>query len=159
MVHCGKSFQSAPLTEARGDASTHPPSRSEPTRTFQSAPLTEARGPKSKRSTLKQRSFTARHRSRGDIQLPDRCNSPCEFQSAPLTEARGDSLAPALAAPADTYGFQSAPLTEARGDPLDGVSEDAMSPKFQSAPLTEARGDKVPCCKGGTNHEFCSPHR
>ena len=61
-------FQSAPLTEARGDlaasAAVATPAR------FQSAPLTEARG---------------------DSSTAYRRLTPTRFQSAPLTEARGDS--------------------------------------------------------------------
>ena len=61
-------FQSAPLTEARGDATSSTVRSS--SSMFQSAPLTEARGD-SYGFSLQERVF--------------------EFQSAPLTEARGDA--------------------------------------------------------------------
>ena len=61
-------FQSAPLTEARGDNSVLAPSTLSPR--FQSAPLTEARG-------------DVHHCF---LSFPYRM-----FQSAPLTEARGDT--------------------------------------------------------------------
>ena len=60
-------FQSAPLTEARGDAI--PAKRLAMGSKFQSAPLTEARG---------------------DPWLSVNRSYPAWFQSAPLTEARGD---------------------------------------------------------------------
>ena len=136
-------FQSAPLTEARGDMD---PRESLPMnqQKFQSAPLTEARG-----------DMNEVH-GRVDAKV---------FQSAPLTEARGDCLSSRMCL--DCYlVFQSAPLTEARGDrqtlatdadlcqvsirspdrsqgrwsPTWGESDCSL---FQSAPLTEARGDAI----------------
>ena len=140
------SFQSAPLTEARGDAGQGAARAG--TAKFQSAPLTEARGdrplrpdtapwsgfnplpsPKqgetatgSLRRGPSEVSIRSPHRSKG--RPKDRCtqNLAERFQSAPLTEARGDALAkwgmPGLAT------FQSAPLTEARGDSRLGASSD-----------------------------------
>ena len=132
-------FQSAPLTEARGDA------RSKLLRqcvaAFQSAPLTEARGDfrvfgVSSRQFLV--SIRSPDRSQGrcarpaisyggpavSIRSPDRSQGRWRtsrsqrpvsvFQSAPLTEARGDVRSPSLSV--RILLFQSAPLTEARGD-------------------------------------------
>ena len=84
-------FQSAPLTEARGDQPRWTIGQS--ATMFQSAPLTEARG---------------------DSLLADCCGMGSKFQSAPLTEARGDFAAIGICE--RTHWFQSAPLTEARGD-------------------------------------------
>ena len=111
---------------------------------FQSAPLTEARGdvyaPVYASKEL-QVSIRSPHRSKGRPASSLAVDSAfIEFQSAPLTEARGD-LAGVNAFRASTL-FQSAPLTEARGDPSPPLPWPS-SAKFQSAPLTEARGDKV----------------
>ena len=84
-------FQSAPLTEARGDAFRRV--AEERLQKFQSAPLTEARG---------------------DPLHHKLSRAGAKFQSAPLTEARGDR-ALSIGQIRDTM-FQSAPLTEARGD-------------------------------------------
>ncbi len=87
---CAK-FQSAPLTEARGDSTAF--------RIlcliwkFQSAPLTEARG---------------------DMYAAPMSSPWAQFQSAPLTEARGDRSPSQKIV--SVGSFQSAPLTEARGD-------------------------------------------
>ena len=84
---------------------------------FQSAPLTEARGDTSPpywglRSY--QVSIRSPHRSKGRPLRTSAGRIIALFQSAPLTEARGD-LQPA-AYVNDYTQFQSAPLTEARGD-------------------------------------------
>ena len=85
---------------------------------FQSAPLTEARGD---RSPIRRRvhgnvvSIRSPHRSKGRHAAAQRTfqgRSPAVFQSAPLTEARGDAPNTSSA----PIAFQSAPLTEARGD-------------------------------------------
>ena len=155
-------FQSAPLTEARGDlddlayaaglAGFNPLPSPKQGETpimqaifilFQSAPLTEARGDQQARL----------------VRVED-----YEFQSAPLTEARGDKDSAGNFTIG--YGFQSAPLTEARGDSAQGgyprsgktnvsirsphrskgrpreAMDSAWEEQFQSAPLTEARGDR-----------------
>ena len=78
-------FQSAPLTEARGDLKAT--RNHELTRTsFQSAPLTEARGDLS-----------------NGISPPDRHM----FQSAPLTEARGDLDDNLLSSPVGEVSIRS----------------------------------------------------
>ena len=151
-------FQSAPLTEARGDS---PPSISAPLTEARGdtchanvacgrfnplpspkqgetgaglAPLTEARGDLGKGIYV---SIRSPHRSKGRRQ-----QGLALFQSAPLTEARGD--VPMFTEACETSAFQSAPLTEARGDLLI-LALEAGRPCgkrcFQSAPLTEARGD------------------
>ncbi len=125
-------FQSAPLTEARGDQAHR-----RHFRPFQ-APLTEARG---------------------DILGTDGTTCPNMFQSAPLTEARGDEhdLPNTI-----TPGFNPLPLPKHLNGTLYGqlVTVSIRSPyrskgrhstgnalefstMFQSAPLTEARGDKI----------------
>ena len=84
-------FQSAPLTEARGDFIRL---RLEKVNSvFQSAPLTEARGDRNKR--LSWAPFSGFNPlpspKRGETQQV--CQAGCVllgFQSAPLTEARGD---------------------------------------------------------------------
>ena len=91
-------FQSAPLTEARGDQRTQ--ARQRGTRCFNPLPL-----PK--------QGETSWHRVK-------RLNMA--FQSAPLTEARGDSFL--LSGSMLSITFQSAPLTEARGDLRENVTSD-----------------------------------
>ena len=157
-----KRFQSAPLTEARGDGDRP---RGWPVHYgFQSAPLTEARGDSSAASRSPGRgsfnplpspkqgetsrydpvlsddqvSIRSPHRSKGRRRPAPSPVRTCSFQSAPLTEARGDLSRITEATP--LTAFQSAPLTEARGDlVVKGWSD--WPGWFQSAPLTEARGD------------------
>ena len=107
-------FQSAPLTEARGDHEYH--LRGRHLCRFNPLP-----SPK-----------------RGEISLPALPVSILLFQSAPLTEARGDKTD--KQARTLLLKFQSAPLTEARGDQATALRS-AIGAQFQSAPLTEARGD------------------
>ena len=122
-------FQSAPLTEARGDRAAlgHRP----PQNWFQSAPLTEARGDKRQKNTPGREtgvSIRSPHRSKGrrlsireseakalvSIRSPHRSKGrpqrdrsaprpPNLFQSAPLTEARGDSFSAAKKARAGCF--------------------------------------------------------
>ena len=132
-------FQSAPLTEARGDPRFSP--NTGRTAWFQSAPLTEARG--------------------DGLVLVPRVTLGSQFQSAPLTEARGD---PRRILPDSTKEmFQSAPLTEARGDQPGRSTKRRFWPnRFQSAPLTEARGDcrLMPTCRRNSKRvSIRSPHR
>ena len=118
-------FQSAPLTEARGDVKASKYTTSG--LLFQSAPLTEARGD-IRRSLLLLRllvSIRSPHRSKGRRMPLSKMVAFCLFQSAPLTEARGDWM---IFAPlAATLTFQSAPLTEARGDLLSAAERRAAS--------------------------------
>ena len=116
MSDSGRRFQSAPLTEARGDLAAK--RQREADSLFQSAPLTEARG---------------------DVKAKPYLGSNGRFQSAPLTEARGDPSSRSTRR--TSRKFQSAPLTEARGDLAKSLAQPIMQ-KFQSAPLTEARGDR-----------------
>ena len=136
-----KKFQSAPLTEARGDRTEFDSPRQQ--LLFQSAPLTEARGDASGLA----KSFFPRgfnplpSPKQGETRRGHRPRLPlARFQSAPLTEARGDRWWWYIYAGADS--FQSAPLTEARGDAAENCPT-VLGDLFQSAPLTEARGDRT----------------
>ena len=137
---CPDRFQSAPLTDVRGDicrlrivgdilnVSIRSPhgckGRYAPRRghtrqhvAFQSAPLTDVRGDP--------RSF-----------WPRACNVPVSIRSPHGCKGRCSFLG------FSKYSswFQSAPLTDVRGDQLWGVS--TLTPRvFQSAPLTDVRGD------------------
>ena len=162
-------FQSAPLTEARGDTA----------QLFQSAPLTEARG-----DTVGQPSkwFCTDKGFCGFNPLP----SPKQGETIRSPHPRGGASTgnPLDQIQAAAASFQSAPLTEARGDidvsirsphrskgrhpaeRLAGVS--IRSPhrskgrqrngqtihEFQSAPLTEARGDRVATTCPSTEQSF-----
>ena len=112
---CGQEFQSAPLTEARGDLGAMVTYISDSL--FQSAPLTEARG---------------------DLGVASPTQIPNRFNPLPLPK-QGERLS-VHTNPVCTSWFQSAPLTEARGD-LDVAVDVTAVVMFQSAPLTEARGD------------------
>ena len=158
-------FQSAPLTEARGDhaAALSPPNQprfnplpspkqgetaaflrdARPYQKFQSAPLTEARGDSPAGAAISTTaSFNPLPSPKQGETATRFCIAPPTktFQSAPLTEARGDGIIIARDAEPDT--FQSAPLTEARGDSCQGKKGRFLR-RFQSAPLTEARGDPI----------------
>ena len=133
-----RGFQSAPLTEARGDRGLQilkftvygfnplpSPKRGEMSSARRSRhrfnrfnPL-----PSPKRGEIPPRRLTrgdglvsirSPHRSEGRSRPKSRKFAPATFQSAPLTEARGDAHADCNAA--RNIRFQSAPLTEARGD-------------------------------------------
>ena len=168
-------FQSAPLTEARGDTERYRAKLSPGG--FNPLPL-----PKqgemvlpSVLSAMKQVSIRSPYRSKGRYMIFDRVPSTYTFQSAPLTEARGDSLCRRYQHVQTV--FQSAHLTEARGDPrLTTISGGlprfnplplpkqggdiswniarASSSVFQSAPLTEARGDDSHCDSAPGDHRF-----
>ena len=132
-------FQSAPLTEARGDGPGGGPDSiaqgfnplPSPKRGEMPWPRNPARStdcfnplPSPKRGEMPLAGYPDRGRpcfnplpspKRGEIEFTTDTGAKFNlFQSAPLTEARGDPLYP----PADRLGgsFQSAPLTEARGD-------------------------------------------
>ena len=135
---------------------------------FQSAPLTEARGDtwNGRRTTRHEIvSIRSPYRSKGRCIANHAIRSPYrsdpaptygayEFQSAPLTEARGDVTAdPSAPLTARPITFQSAPLTEARGAvplektdlsfnplPLPKQGEIPACGMFQSAPLTQVHG-------------------
>ena len=132
-------FQSAPLTEARGDLTAFTPS-CQPY-LFQSAPLTEARGD------------SAESFSSAELKA---------FQSAPLTEARGDGKVIADELDAAVVSIRSPHRSKGRRacqrDLNSAIEVSIRSPHrskgrpskaeqkkrnelFQSAPLTEARGD------------------
>ncbi len=128
-------FQSAPLTEARGDSYYIVRQSS-----FQSAPLTEARGDLDFRFPI--------HLCAGfnPLPLPKQGETSSKRFSMSLKvsirspyRSKGRHLANMLVDPLPR--FQSAPLTEARGDQAHRRHL-RVRPWFQSAPLTEARGDK-----------------
>ena len=131
-------FQSAPLTEARGDG--QPRARSTTIGSFNPLPSQKQGETAGVEGLLTDIDVSIRspHRSKGrpSRRIPARATGA--FQSAPLTEARGDSN-PCIGKRIGD-AFQSAPLTEARGD-MSMVAEASTILKFQSAPLTEARGD------------------
>ena len=139
-------FQSAPLTEARGDKPANQQDERPIERSFNPLPspkqgettansVSRASSPVSIRSPHRSKgrpspnpldklvgcvSIRSPHRSKGrpsPINGVRRCCGVAMFQSAPLTEARGDAW----------QLFQSAGKQ--------------VAPLFQSAPLTEARGD------------------
>ncbi len=157
-------FQSAPLTEARGDhghrttscrgrpVSIRSPDRSQgrrstpasarPEARFQSAPLTEARGDaeENEREAKRQAvSIRSPDRSQGRLRRLQVTGGtgPVSIRSPDRSQGRPKS------SPGRQTGllFQSAPLTEARGDGT-GSGDPAGGRLFQSAPLTEARGDR-----------------
>ena len=156
-------FQSAPLTEARGDRSMMTASCSN--HKFQSAPLTEARGDRQHRASGLRAfgvSIRSPHRSKGRRNPISKMDEPAWFQSAPLTEARGDGAQLATGRKPD--GFNPLPSPKQGETPRSAASRThgagfnpLPSPKqgetygrdthglalalFQSAPLTEARGD------------------
>ena len=87
------SFQSAPLTEARGDRQWQVDPVTDAL--FQSAPLTEARGDRIAAGCLHRHahvSIRSPHRSKGRLEIAREWVEVNLFQSAPLTEARGDSF-------------------------------------------------------------------
>ena len=131
-------FQSAPLTEARGDRKERTPvtvvTGFNPLPSpKQGETLHRARGthlsarfnplPSPKQGETHQWSLStlrffvsirSPHRSKGRPTAPAPIALVLMFQSAPLTEARGDATMQSLN---EAYhAFQSAPLTEARGD-------------------------------------------
>ena len=132
-------FQSAPLTEARGDRKTVV------LKIWQSG-FNPLPSPKQGETALLLSndsdlsvSIRSPHRSKGRLKPLSVCVKKEGFQSAPLTEARGDSTE-ATSTASSALTFQSAPLTEARGDALAKWGMPGLA-TFQSAPLTEARGD------------------
>ena len=140
-------FQSAPLTEARGDAKGRYSQSSR--KKFQSAPLTEARGDSAHSLSI---------------------SRLLRFQSAPLTEARGDRCRRQHRRPLASVSIRSPHRSKGRllctvvmvivlpvsirsphrskGRPAKANSR-SCPVVFQSAPLTEARGD----------HWICRPRR
>ena len=122
----GHRFQSAPLTEARGDeaidvAVTQP-------LTFQSAPLTEARGDLSMGdvSTLDKWSFNPLPSPKqGETVQPDKGSiTGCSFNPLPSPK-QGETKG--VITNCQVYLlFQSAPLTEARGDRVISFEHVAM---------------------------------
>ena len=132
-------FQSAPLTEARGDRGRSAIAGS--SKVFQSAPLTEARGDLTRQQQTSQAiyvSIRSPHRSKGRPFPSPRLLPPDRVSIRSPHRSKGRHPPPAFGVRRPS--FQSAPLTEARGDPM-FVTFRAGLVEFQSAPLTEARGD------------------
>ena len=175
-------FQSAPLTEARGDTceagaqvlqyivSIRSPHRSKGRRNERTVSLlwcqVSIRSPhRSKgrpcirgsfdfQSTFQSAPLTE---ARGDQCTVVRSTNPHRFQSAPLTEARGDLRAPVVAMPSSL--FQSAPLTEARGDPRSATRSPVLS-SFNPLPSPkQGETDRASADQNGSNVSIRSPHR
>ena len=156
-------FQSAPLTEARGDLRSHrqevralrvsirSPHRSKgrpvAVSITVSPRLVSIRSPhrsKGRRGGLQGGvpedgvSIRSPHRSKGRRGATDKRSGPCGFQSAPLTEARGDLMR--LSCPRSFLRFNPLPSPK-QGETSSQSVRELPTAKFQSAPLTEARGD------------------
>ena len=90
-------FQSAPLTEARGDRVGEFLKR----HLFRFNPLPSPRRGEMPRQVRLQEAYLVSirspHRGEGRLVPPGQTSSTWSFQSAPLTEARGDRLSPGLA--------------------------------------------------------------
>ena len=134
-------FQSAPLTEARGDplSKSWTPHR----RCFNPLPSPkqgETHGFEPIDVDLRV-SIRSPHRSKGRLGTLRRPARAHQFQSAPLTEARGDPLGVAHAYVARKQSFNPLPSPK-QGETPDTSAVGPVDTKFQSAPLTEARGDR-----------------
>ena len=108
---------------------------------FQSAPLTDVRGDSGlvvRGALTIDVSIRSPHGCKGRSTGARRVHRTARFQSAPLTDVRGDVWI--WTAGAVWIWFQSAPLTDVRGDQLIQATQDPKE-KFQSAPLTDVRGD------------------
>ncbi len=180
-----RKFQSAPLTEARGDSalrfglavvvvvSIRSPHRSEGRLTTvegeRTALLVSIRSPHRSEGRLTATpnngrlddvSIRSPHRSEGrpgnQAGCPEAHNC---FNPLPSPKRGETERQPASAGP--KFEFQSAPLTEARGDPRASSSSNRAF-SFQSAPLTEARGDparRAPLSAGCRFNPLPSPKR
>ena len=135
-------FQSAPLTEARGDTSYQ--SDLIPFSVFQSAPLTEARG--------------------DGASAVMRCAWP-RFQSAPLTEARGD-VCPAAKPPCRS-SFNPLPLPK-QGETLAAITSGitktytgkcAIRSDSCQECLTRLTRNAITCCNAGSFQLRESKHK
>ncbi len=134
-------FQSAPLTEARGDpdgllyvpffgfVSIRSPHRSEGR--FQ---------PHGEYQSRRHGFNPLPSPKRGEICITFDMALRCMFQSAPLTEARGDRSARRRLPSRARFNPLPSPK---RGEMCSLSSGNGQSSLFQSAPLTEARGDRA----------------
>ena len=179
MLH--KRFQSAPLTEARGDCTRRPRAWSH--RCFNPLPSPKQGETDSKRKKkgIKYVSIRSPHRSKGRHCLVPGLARVYEFQSAPLTEARGDRcrrgdwghlFAVSIRSPHRSKGrqpwvtrFAAREVVSIRS-PHRSKGRRVYEPKagwvylFQSAPLTEARGDpymRVGVCELSSFNPLPSP--
>ena len=132
-------FQSAPLTEARGDVEALPSLVGQDL--FQSAPLTEARGDSAnpaEHATLTgfnplpspKRGETL-YPTNKDMKVVVSIRSPHRSEGRPPSSSSGYRLRP---------GFNPLPSPK-RGETVREAEIPAFRERFQSAPLTEARGD------------------
>ena len=146
-------FQSAPLTEARGDSSASPSLSG--TSSFN--PLPSPKQGETKHLQLCARtdrvSIRSPHRSKGRPDLDALKRYTNLFQSAPLTEARGD-WNPA-SRPYVSALFQSAPLTEARGD---AAPTPRPSPICGFNPLPSPKqGETIACGRSAASQQSFNP--
>ena len=132
------SFQSAPLTKARGDSLAlggwYISSG------FQSAPLTKARGDKlcAAQSVLRDRFQSAPlTKARGDRDLRPAETMPTSFNPLP-SQKQGETVDSLCADPEKEVSIRSPHKSKGRPNWTASVSKPK---KFQSAPLTKARGD------------------
>ncbi len=107
---------------------------------FQSAPLTEARGDDELDQLLISVVVSIRSPHRSEGRLAKLVTNWRSFYVSIRSPHRSEGRHSSLSCPVDDITFQSAPLTEARGD-IDVVQSVPCHHRFQSAPLTEARGD------------------
>ena len=131
-------FQSAPLTEARGDTVTL--SVSGARSWFQSAPLTEARGDLDKMLTHKDLGVSIRspHRSKGRLIRHGWIGWP-QMRFNPLPSPKqGETIRQFLLCRRRVVSIRSPHRSKGRRS---AAPDTARTCGFQSAPLTEARGD------------------
>ena len=131
-------FQSAPLTEARGDLPADAPTRRMVGFNPLPSPKQGETGAIKQVFLTKEVSIRSPHRSKGRHQLRVNHLIVEEFQSAPLTEARGDVEEVKIVA--HTICFNPLPSPK-QGETNLNLSVILISSLFQSVPLTEARGD------------------
>ncbi len=156
-------FQSAPLTEARGDHLSPGTSYHSTSVSIRSPHRSEGRlYRRNCRTRDREVSIRSPHRSEGRQSRAAKKTQPAKFQSAPLTEARGDrdeqrdedeedvsirsphrSEGRPTTSPIQSTGvirFNPLPSPK-RGETFIAGVDRKMRDRFQSAPLTEARGD------------------
>ena len=151
-------FQSAPLTEARGDA--RPTRRSTAFLSVSIRSLTEARGDLGRRvlrGQVGRVSIRSPHRSKGDRRYSNGTGARPGFNPLPSPK-QGETVAEVQASGALNVSIRS--LTEARETTWTPATSCSAS-MFQSAPLTEARGRHNPTSfkAGDVLVSIRSPHR
>ena len=141
------SFQSAPLTKARGDSQ----SAVETTRHYSFNPLPSQKQGETPQAPVVYNiydvSIRSPHKSKGRQKMLARFCSVQRFQSAPLTKARGDNIP----SPGSTSSKSFNPLpSQKQGETSAQRHQIFSSYQFQSAPLTKARGDE-------SSHDHADP--